>query len=199
MKKLDVSALAPSTSSARPTHPTVTCDDPEMAALLEQFVIIAPQFKLLENQSKTLKGQLGPKIRSLFFNRFAGVTPESSTMLCTVGGKTIKLICKNAYTKTVNDEGALVAALGSDLVSKHFRQATVLKLELDKMPAELQEDFAAAVISLARTMGVTDGVSASQCIQPNPGFHEARTTLLTAEQNKALDAVLPITAYAMLS
>lgn len=203
MKKINLGGIQSVPSSARASHPTVEADS-ELQALLDQFAEINPQFKMLENQSKTLSKQIGPRIKALFFGRFNGITPESSTMLVTAGNKTIKLICKNAYSKLLTDDRALITALSlagltleqaSELVSRHFRQATVLKLDLDKCPEDKQEDFANGVIALAQKLGASDAVSASQCIQPKAGFHESRTSLLTPEQNVAIDALLPITAY----
>lgn len=198
MKKLNLGGIAAVSSSTRSAHPTVDVTDAEFAALLEQFAILNPQYKTLKNQSETLGKQLSPKIKALFFSLFAGRDPESSTILVRAGGKTIKLITKNAYSKTLTDDAALVAAIGEENVSRYFRQATVLKLELDKVAEDRQEQFANGVLALAAELGATDAVSASQCIQPKAGFHEARHTILNVEQNIALDALLPITAYPQL-
>lgn len=197
MKKLDLGGFSAAPVSKRADHPTVEADA-ETQKLLEQFALINPQFKTLKNQSETLSKQLGPRIKALFFGRFVGIEPESSTLLVTAGGRTIKLITKNAYSKMLGDDAALIQAIGAEMAAKYFRQATVLKLELDKAPEDKQEAFAKGVIELAQKLGVTDAVSATQCIQPVAGFHEARTTILTAKQNMALDAVLPITAYPQL-
>jgi hypothetical protein len=196
MKKLDLGGIS-ALSAKSATHPTVECSG-EMQTLLEQFAVINPQFKTLKNQSETLSKQLGPQIRSLYFDHFKGIAPETSTMLVVAGGRSIKLITKNRYTTTVLDEAGLIAAIGAKLVAKYFHQATVLKLDLEKCPADKQEIFAAGVIELAQKLGVTSAVSATQCIQPLAGFHDARTIALTPEQNKALDSVLPVTAYPML-
>jgi hypothetical protein len=110
----------------------------------------------------------------------------------------IKLTTKNAYSTQLSDDAPLIAAIGQELVSRWFRQATVLKLDLDKCPEEKQEDFATQVLALADKLGVTDCVSAKQCIQPKAGFHEARTSILSADMNMKLDAVLPITAFPQL-
>lgn len=199
MKKLDLGGkISATATSSRPTHPTVVVEDAETRQLLEQFAQINPQYKTLKNQSETLSKQLAGKIKAIFFDRFKGVTPESSTLLVIAGGRSIKLTTKNAYSKSLTDDAGLIKAIGAELTSKWFRQATVLKLELDKMPEDRQEDFANQVIALAEKLGVTDALTASQCIQPKAGFHEARTTLLTPEQNLAVDAVLPITAYPQL-
>lgn len=197
MKKLNLGAISAAPSTARSAHPTIVAEG-DTLKLLEQFAQIEPQFKTLKNQRETITKQLAAPIRYLWFDRWNGVEPESSTLLVVAGGKTIKLTTKNAYTKQVTDEALLIEAIGAELTSKYFRQATVLKLELDKMAEDKQEEFATAVIELASKMGVTDGVSASQCIQPVPGFHEARTTILSVEENKRLDSVLSITAYPQL-
>lgn len=203
MKKINLGGIQSAPSSARASHPTVEADA-ELQKFLEQFAEINPRFKMLENQTKTLSKQIGPRIKALFFGRFSGITPESSTMLVTAGGKTIKLITKDSYSKSLDDDRALITALAmagmtledaAEFVSRQFRQATILKLDLDKCPEDKQEDFAQGVLALAKSLGASDCVSASQCIQPKAGFHEARTSLLTPAQNVAIDALLPITAY----
>jgi hypothetical protein len=198
MKKLNLAGVASAPSSARSAHPTVEAP-PEMQALLDQFALINPQFKTLKNQSETLSKQLAPHIRRLYYSRFNGVEAESSTLLVIAGGRTVKLTCKNSYAKTCTDETQLVAAIGQELTDKWFKQATVLKLDLDKAPEDKQEKFATAVLKLATDMGLPEEVvTATQCIQPKPGFHEARTSLLSVEQNVKLDSVLSITAYPQL-
>jgi hypothetical protein len=197
MKKLNLTGIAAAPSSSRSTHPVVLADA-DTLKLLEQFAQINPQFKTLKNQSETLSKQLADPIRRMFWSKWNGVEQESSTLLCVAGGRSIKLTCKNAYSKGLSDEAPLIAAIGQELTTKYFRQATVLKLELDKMPEDCQEKFATQVLELATKLGVTDAVTATQCIQPKPGFHEARSTILTLEQNLAVDKVLPITAYPQL-
>lgn len=125
-------------------------------------------------------------------------TPESSTILVQAGGRTLKLIVKDAYSKGLDDDALLIAAIGEENVSRYFRQATVLKLELDKAAEDKQEEFATRVLALAQEMGCMDAVSATQCIQPKAGFHEARTNILTPDQNAALDSLMPVVAYAQL-
>jgi hypothetical protein len=198
MKKLDLSGISSASTSTRASHPVVQIDNPEAEALLTQFVLINPQYKTLKNQSETISKQLAGHIKRIFFNRFKGVTAESSTLLVRVGTTTVKLTTKNAYSTKCDDDSMIRAAIGDELTDKYFRQATVLKLDLTKVPENVEEAFASRVIALAQELGVTDAVTASQCIQPRAGFHEARTTVLSPEQNLALDDELPITAYPQL-
>ena len=196
VKKLDLGALVKKTEKPS-KHPLVEVG-PEALQLLEQFVELNPQFKELENQLGTIKKQLSPHIKETWFGRFAGTAAESSTLLAAVANRTVKLIVKDRYSTKCADDTGLVAALGPALVGQHFRQATVLRIELEKIADDKQEAFVAAIMSAAQELGVSDGISATQCIQPRAGFHVARTTLLTPAQNMAVDDCLPITAYPML-
>lgn len=198
MKKINLGGIQSAPASAKPTHETVEVTDEETNTLLKQFVLINPQFKTLKAQSETLGKQLQGRIKALFFEHFQGRSPETSTILVNAGGRTVKLITKNAYSNGLTDDEALIAAIGKEKVSEYFKQATVLKLDLDQCPEDRQEDFANRVLALAKELGAEAAVSASQCIQPKAGFHEARTHLLTLEENKALDKLMPVTAYAML-
>lgn len=198
MKKITLAGIQSAPSAAKATHPTVTTEDVEFQALLNQFAQVNPQFKMFKAQSETLGRQLGPRIKALFFDTFAGRSAETSTMLITAGGRTIKLITKNAYSKGLDDDAALIAAIGQEKVTQYFRQATVLKLDLDQCPEDKQEAFANRVLELAAELGASACVTATQCIQPKAGFHEARTHVLTSEENMKLDDLIPVTAYAQL-
>jgi hypothetical protein len=198
MKKLNLKGIQSGPASARSAHAIVEIADEETLQLLSQFIEISPRFKTAEAQKETVNAQLAPRIRALFFRRFAGIKPETSTMLANVNGTQVKLITKNAYVKTVADEGALVAALGAKAVNQHFRQATLISFDFSKVPEANQEKFAAALVELAQKHGATDAITLKQCVQPVAGFHEARTSLLTPEQNDRVDSIIPVTAYPQL-
>lgn len=199
MKKLILSGIQPAPSTARSAHPLVPIRNDALETLLGQWAEVNPNFKRLKAQNETLAKQTAPLIRALYFETFKGVQPESSTMLVEVGGQTIKLITKNVYVKSLTDEAGLIAAIGQERTSQFFRQATVLSIDLEKVPEDKQEAFANGVLALAEQLGATGAVTAKQCIQPNPGFHESRTHRLSPAENLAIDAILPVSAYPMLS
>lgn len=197
MKKLNLGGINTTTStSSKPEHPVITVSG-DMAELLKQFTEVAPRFKVRENQKKTINEQLAPMIRGKFFETFEGRAATSSTLITQVNGMTVKLITKKAYSQKLTSEQILLGAVGPEIASS-FHEATIIKLDLDKCPEDKQESFINGVVALAQTLGVTECVSAKQCIQPIPGFHEDRCRLLTPDQNLALDQVLPITAYPQL-
>lgn len=198
MKKLDLTGIATTYTAKAPSHPTIAPSS-IMAALLKQFADVAPRARTLENQRKTLGAQLAPMIRESFFRKYDGIGAETSTLLAvTEAGTTVKLTTKNAYSTKVVDPSVIVSAIGQKLTDRYFTQKTVLKLDLEKLPEDLQEKLATGVLELAKSIGAMAAVSATQCIQPVTGFHEARTTALTLDQNLALDQVMPVTAYPQL-
>jgi hypothetical protein len=200
IKKINLGALANNGSgrSSRASHPMMEVSE-ETRALLEQFLQIEPQFKELEKQSKSLKQQISPAIKSDYFRQFAGATAPDSTLIAHVGDKRVRLVfSENRYSSLCADDRAIIATIGPELAGQFFSQATELKLDLDKVPEEKQQPLIEAVLAAAQKLGITDGISAKQYIKPRPGFHAARTRLLTPEQNAQIDAALPMSAYAQL-
>ena|GEM_PF-6171844 len=206
VKKLNLGALtkAPSGKSSK-VHPQIVISD-ETRALLQQFLEVEPQFKTLEKQSKSLKEQLGPAIKADLFAHLHGTAIDGHSFTAQ-GVAGVRLVVKDSYTKTLTDDRAIITALAMNgmpmnqaaaFVGRHFRQATKLEIDLDKVAEDKQQAFADAIISAAEQLGITDGVSAKQYIAPRAGFHTARTTLLTAELNNAIDSALPVSAFAQL-
>ena len=194
MKKLNLGvSVTPKTKGK--AHPIVDVDQ-ETRELLLQFEAINPRYKELKTAREGLSAQLAVGIKRAFFGRYAGITPESSTLLCKVGERMVKMTVKEAYSTRLEDEKPIEAILGAERTGAWFRQATVLKVDLTKVASELEEEFAQGVLALAERLGCAEAVSVSQCIAPKAGFHEARTSLLSVDENVALDAVLPVTAYA---
>jgi hypothetical protein len=92
-----------------------------------------------------------------------------------------------------------VRRFGDELVDKHFHWRTKYSVDYDLIPETQQEAFAAGVEELRVRLGVpAEAVTAKQFIEPNAGFHESRTVLLTPEQNNALDALLPVRANPLM-
>jgi hypothetical protein len=199
MKKLNIGgATTEAPSKSKSKHPSVKVGG-RLEELLRQFVVVNPQFKTLKAQQETLSRDIGGETRPLFFEYFAGVVPESSTMLANVGGRDVKLIVKDRYSQMLTDDKRLRAAIGDEVVDKWFHWRTKYGIDYDKIAEDKQEAFAAGVEELRVKLGIAaDAITAKQFVEPNAGFHESRTITLTPEQNKALDALLPVTAYPML-
>jgi hypothetical protein len=198
MRKLNIGAATAEPPKSKSKHATVTGGE-RLNELLKQFVVVNPEFKRYKAQQETLSRDIGAEARILYFDTFAGVVPESSTMLASGGLRDVKLIVKDRYSETLTNDAPLRAAIGKELVEKYFRWRTKYGIDYDKIPEDKQEAFAERVEALRVELGIpSEAVTAKQFIAPNAGFHESRTIILTPEQNKALDALIPVTAYPML-
>jgi hypothetical protein len=198
VRKLDLGTIVKTDASKIAASASMIVSD-ETHALLSQFVKLAPDFKEIEDRMKSLKKQIATPLKADFFTHFAGSGLPSHSPKITIDEKTVLLVFAEKYTTLCADDSALIAVIGGELTRTHFRQATELKIELDKIAEEKQEPFIAAVIAAAEKFGISKGISAKQYIKPRAGFHAARTTLLSPEQNIALDGILPFTAYPKLA
>ena len=199
MRKLNIGGASTASSKPKSNHPTVEAGD-RLSALLSQFIVVNPQYKAFKAQHETLSRDIGAEARVLYFDHFKGLVPESSTMLTEVDNRTLKLIVKDRYSQKVTNDENLRRLLGDEIVDKYFHWKTTYKVDYDKIQEDKQEAFAAGVEELRVKLGVSsEAVTATQFVEPNAGFHDSRTVLLTAEQNKALDQEMPITAYPMLA
>jgi hypothetical protein len=205
VRKLNLGALVKPAAKKATTHPQINASK-ETLALLEQFLEIEPKFKALEKQSKSLKQQIAPLIKGDVFSYFKGIALDV-TQVVVAGLAGLRLTVKESYTRTVSDDRALITALAMNgmsmseaaaFVGRYFCQATKIEIDLDKVAEEKQSVFAEGVIALAEKLGITEGLTAKQYIAPRAGFHAARTTLLTVEQNQAIDTALPVSAFPVL-
>lgn len=198
MKRLVLDAVETAAPKTNGKARTVLPVDDITTKLLEQFAEVNPRFRQLKGQNETLSKQCAGGIKAAFWNEFSGRGVPDETLVVIAGGREIKMIVKNSYSTQCAKEEAIVGAIGQKNTDKYFQFVTKLGVNLSELPEEVQAKFAPKLIELAQKMGAMAAIKKTECIQPKPGFHEARTTVLTKEQNIALDGVLPITAYPLL-
>lgn len=203
MKKLNIGGAVTAASPKKSEHPCVEVPE-RLEALLRQFVIVNPEYKKFKAQHETLSRSIGSESRLLFFEHYSGIVAGSSTLIAHVkdangNSREIKLVVKDQYSQSLTDDRLLRVAIGDDLVDAHFHWRTKYSVDYDLIPEAQQEAFAAGVEELRVRLGVpAEAVTAKQFIEPNAGFHESRTVLLTPDQNKDLDAVLPVRANPLM-
>jgi hypothetical protein len=184
-----------SAASKKASHPTLTLTG-EGLELLGQYAKHAPKFKELEKlvgNKGSIKAQLRPHIVEAYFRYYAGRAIEDARCLTDHG---VKLTFKDAYSKLCTNLATLVSAVPK--AEPHVHTVNTLKIEFDKIPAEKQQPLVDAIIATVNELQITEGITAGECVQPKPGFHAQRCTILTPEENLAFDQILPITAYPQL-
>jgi hypothetical protein len=186
-------------TEAASDKPIITLEG-EALELAMQFMKYAPDYKRLGNfvgSKGSVKKQIAPHIRTAYFQHYAGRTPDGATFLTIVDGKPLKLTIKEQYAKTCLALAPILAAVPK--AAAHFRIASVLKIEFEKIAVAKQQLLVNAIISAAKQHGIEEGITVTNCVQPVPGFHESRTTLYTLAENIAIDEIVPLTAYPQLA
>jgi len=189
----------PAKSKAAAKHPILALAG-EGLELLGQYFEHAPRFKELEKlvgSKGSIKAQLRPHIVEAYFRYYAGrAIDDARCNTATEKGDAVKLTFKDQYSRMCTNLQQLLITVPN--VAGHVHVVNTLKIEFDKIPAEKQQPFVDAIIAATQELDITEGVTASECVQPKPGFHAQRCTILSPEENIALDQILPITAYPQL-
>jgi len=189
----------PSAKKESKTHPTLTLEG-EGLQLLGQYAEHTPEFKRLEKlvgSKGSIKAQLRPHIVASFFRLFAGRALDDARLhTSTKDGTKVKLTFKDQYSKLCANLATLLNAVPK--AEPHVQVVNTLKIEFEKIPAEKQQPLVDRIIAAAQELEISEGITASECVQPKPGFHAQRCMILSPEENIAFDEILPITAYPQL-
>jgi len=104
---------------------------------------------------------------------------------------------QNRYTGADHEAThmALCEIIGEERTDKYFTQGVVLKVDIAKAPDELRQQILDELIPIFQKFDLMSGeepaVVAKQVLIPKPEFHGVRRAIFTAEENKAIHAVLP--------
>ena len=194
---LNFGGLAKTSASTakKSKHPTLTLKG-EGLELLGQYAEHAPKFKELEKlvgSKGSTKAQLRPHIIAAYFQYYAGRAIDDSRCLTE---HDVKLTFKDQYSKLCTSVATLETACPQ--AAEHVHMVNTLKIEFDKIDATKQQPLVDAIVAATQELGITEGITAGECVQPKAGFHAQRTIILSPEENIAFDEILPITAYPQL-
>lgn len=94
------------------------------------------------------------------------------------------------------DPAAIIGILGQELAVDNFEEVFKLTIDGNQLPkGERTQEFINALIELFNDHGMSqDALDFKRRLKPKKGFHARRHTLLTREQNVALNEKCPIVA-----
>jgi hypothetical protein len=116
--------------------------------------------------------------------------PSSIAVPCPSGQ--VLITYQNRYGKLENEE-PLLPILGQQ-TGRFFRQAFTLEIDGDKLPADHIQPLLEELQELFAKYQASDALKVKEGIKPVSEFHSLRHTVLTPEQNLAVDQVCPIIA-----
>jgi hypothetical protein len=174
-------------ATAYPVFPDPNGKAAEIAARIKDRT---EQMEALDGAIETDKAELKFMVTPYFFNVNHGkaVVPSSVAVNTKIGE--VLVTYQNRYTLLV-DESPVARILGDD-INKHFRQSFEVKIKGDALPANKTQELMDRLQALFVEFDCTAALEVKDGVKPLADFHTSRHTLLTPEQNLAIDAACPI-------
>src|SRR5262249_20425123 len=196
LKKVTFGAIKPkkeSSKSAYPILPDPTGEIYKLAKLIKQQ---SQELEALDGALEANKAELKRLTLPGYFKLHQGkIEVPSSIAVPTTEGEVL-VTFQNRYKKMA-DEAPLYSLLGEELVAAHFKQAFTITINgeqlasvdpanPDRCPAQ---EFVDAFNELVARHNSSEAVTFKQEIKPTKEFHDKRHSLLTPDQNIALDGI----------
>ncbi len=191
VKKVSFGAIGTKAKAETKTEYPVFPDDNGEAALIAARIIQrTDEFDALESALKTDKAELKMMVMPFYFTTNSGKVEVPSSITVKSSTSALTVTVQNKYTKLNSDE----ALAKVPFAVPHFRQCFTFEIDGDKIPADSIEPIVAGLQALFIEHDCLSALGVSESYKPVKEFHTARHTLLTPEQNLALDQVVPIVA-----
>ena len=191
IKKVSFDAIKPAGDKKKKTDYHVFAN-PAAAALAATIVRQTEEFESLKGSLDTNKAELKFMVCPEWFKLNHGKQEVPSSVSVPSSEGEVLVTFQNKY-KAIEDEAPLIPFLG-DRTGDYFRQAFELKVDGDKLPADRTQDLINELVELFTRYDCLAALEHKSTLRPTETFHTARHTLLTPEQNFALDQVCPVTA-----
>jgi hypothetical protein len=197
-KGLNITGIAPAPAkTGGKTYPLVLPDLEgeeleEFKALVSTLLDEKAEYAGLEGTILSHTGDVLRQIRPKIHQLASGSAENSHAVLVEGTNGDVALINMIKKYKLVFDSAAVIAAIGEANFDEFIDEKTVLKIDFQKVPEAVQQEFLSAIIAEAQRLNCTGAVEAKQAFAPKPHFHALRRTRLTVEENIALDAVMPL-------
>jgi hypothetical protein len=190
--KVDLSALGTKPKGNTKSYPVLPLTD-ELKGFVTDYLKNTQDMETLESANKQLRAYIEAEARRYYYQHHSGkLDVESSLEAPSSNGQSLLLTCQNRY-KALPDEAPIVAAIGEERTERLFYNSVDVKIDGDKIPADKINDLFAEVAAVFAKFGATDALSHRSVIKPTPEFHTARHTILSVEENLAVDQATPFT------
>ena len=194
IKRINLAGIAtksPATKSAK-AYPVLPDEDGQVAALVEGILDKSEQLEALEGSLEIDKGELIALAKPFYFAHHAGQMAVSSSIEARAGEKVVRVGFSNSYRGSADD--APILRVVGEKGAAFFKQSFELKIKGDLIPESAVEEIIGELQELFARHGAGAALSAKAVFKPTKDFHTARHTLFTAEQNLAIDKVVPVSA-----
>lgn len=173
--------LANRTTPSAKKSAGITVTDPVIVAAVGEWIVLDTACEEAEAARTAAEVVLKPTLRRAFFAANAGRTsPESSLKIVTPRGTLTTSFAAQWFPKTEN-----LADIG--IPRRMVRKKASIKIDVDKIPAEKQDDVVAAILAALDANQCGDALTAKIADYPTAAFATERFTAMTPEQNEELE------------
>lgn len=191
VKKISLAGFAKKSATTGKVYPVLPDPDGQVSEIVELVLTQADELDALTASLDLHKAELRALASPFFFSSHHGRSEIASSIECrATDGRQVTVQFQNRY-KAAPDDAAIVALLGAR-AAQYFRQSFTLKIDGTKIPEAAVEPLLGELQELFARHGAGDALTATQGIAPTKDFHTARHTLLSVEENAALERVCPI-------
>ncbi len=192
LRKLSFGAMAKKKEDAKTVYPVLPDPNGQLALIAARILERSAQVEALEGALDIDKAELKTLATPFYFGQASGKVEVSSsvTVVCPAGE--VLVTFPNRYSR-LESEAPLLPILGPQ-TGKFFRQAFTLQIDGDKLPADNAQELLDQLQQLFGRYHAAEALQVKEGIKPVPDFHTLRHTLLSPEQNLALNQVCPIVA-----
>jgi hypothetical protein len=191
VKKLAFGKLAVKKAETRTAYPVY--HHAEAALIAARIKTRTEELKALEGALETDKAELKQTVGVFYFQTNHGKAEVPSSISVPSEAGEVLVSFTDRYTKTEDDSG-IVALLGAERAEKWFAQQNEIKIACNQIALDRQQEFVDELTALLDRFNAGDAAAITSSIKPVKGFHTARHTVLTIEENLALEQVIPIVA-----
>ncbi len=196
---LDLSGFKKKKEAGKATNEYPNFPDPNGKAAETAAAIRAMQeeFEALEGSLKANKKFLIELVAPFHFQNCSGKAEPAKAVIVQAGVRkadgTLEMLDTKVRVDFKNKYPVLDAIPGGiGLAAECFRQKFSLEIDGDKLPTATTPDLLSRLQALFAEFNATDALTIKGGFTPNDDFHVRRHSLLSPEQNLALQSVCPL-------
>jgi hypothetical protein len=195
IKKLNLGGIAAKTEKTATEYPVLPDASGDTAKLVDDLINETRELEAIEGSLEIKKAELKSLAQGFYFENMHGKMdiPSSVVAKGTSPEQNVIVTFASRY-KVIQDETPIINAIGADRTAQFFRQAFELKVDGDKIPADVAEELIGEITSLFSKYRASDALTAKAVIKPTADFHIARHTSLSVDENLEIETICPIVA-----
>ena len=192
LRKLSFGAINRKANNAKTAYPVLPDPNGQLAIITARIIDRTAQIEALDGALAIDKSELKTLATAFYFTQASGKVDVASSVSVRCPTGEVLITFPNRYGR-LESEAALLPILG-ERTTTFFRQAFALEIDGDKLPSERAQELLNELQQLFARYHAAEALKVKEGIKPVPDFHSVRHTVLSPQQNLAINQVCPIIA-----